>query len=126
VQSVADQIGWNAALQLESTVPFEALAKAIEYTVLWELADYSESGMGSDHFSFMRNTGRLLGWFIQYKPSYAPALFGGIVRQAEQTLSIPPTVTKKSIWMAIVHDGGFDGTDQQLQEFFTVTLPPEK
>lgn len=126
VRSVAEQVGWGAALHLESTVPFDALAHAIEHAVLWELANYYKVGQRSDYVCFMRSTGRLLGWFIKHKPSRVPTLFGAIVRQAECDLKIPPTVTKNSIRTAVVDDGGFEAADQRLQEFFTATLPPEK
>lgn len=126
VRSVADQVAWTAALHLDSTVPFHAVADAIEKAVLWELAEFSERGRRilNGYIAFMPNTGQLLGWFIQHKPSRVPTLFGGIVREAEQRLNIPPEVTTKSLREALEIDGGFDDLDQQLDEFFQVTLPP--
>lgn len=124
VQAVADQVGWRAALHLESTVPFDALADAIEYAVLWELTDHGESYPSIDSICLMPSTGRLLGWFIQHEPSRVPTLFGSIVREAEQKLNIPPEVTTKSLQEALALDGGFEDRDQ-LREFFTVTLPPK-
>lgn len=125
VRSIADQVGWTAALHLESTVPFDALADAIEHAVLWELARDGERTPRIGFIGLMPNTGRLLGWFVRHKPARIPILFGGIVREAEQKLNIPPAVTTQSLREALTLDGGFDDRDDQLEKFFTVTLPPE-
>lgn len=39
-------------------------------------------------------------------------------------LNISPAVTTQSLREALTLDGGFDDRGEQLEEFFTVTLPP--
>ncbi|MCK2245449.1 MULTISPECIES: AlpA family transcriptional regulator [unclassified Crossiella] len=121
VLSVAEHVGWVSALQLESVVPFDALAEAIEHAVLWELS--TDSVVADRYVAFSRRTGEHLGWFVQHKPSRAPQLFGSIVREAERKLEISPKVTKASLRQALIMDGGFVNSEQ-LDEFFAVTLPP--
>lgn len=125
VRSVAEQVGWTAALHLESTVPFDAVADAIENAILWELRD-CDRNFPVGFAGLNPKTGRLLGWFIHHQPSRTPYLFGSIVREAENTLDIPPAVTAKSLTMTLVMDGGFEDRKDQLKEFFAVALPPEK
>lgn len=123
VQVVAEEVAWVAALHLEATVPFGPLADAIEHTVLWDLSDHHERPLVAGSIALTRPTGQMLGWFIRHKPSRAPGLFGSIVREAEQTLKVPPEVTTKSLRRVLQMDGGFDDAEQ-LREFFEVTLPP--
>ena len=126
VRSVAEQVSWTAALHLDSVVPFDALAEAVENALLWELSNHSEMAKSAGYIAFTPRTGRYLGWFIQHRPSRVPALFGGIVREAQHRLDIAPAVTKRSLEKALIMDGGFDDDGkQQLREFFKVTLPPE-
>ncbi|MEU4807417.1 hypothetical protein [Actinosynnema sp. NPDC023587] len=126
VRSVADQLAWSAALHLDSTVPFDALADALEYTVLWELSRHRDYAIDIGYTSFMPNTGRLLGWFVRHKPDRVPRLFGAIVGQAERELKIPPAVTKRSLRSSLVTDGGFKDHKEWINDFLAVTLPPEK
>lgn len=129
VRAVAQQVGWTAALHLDSTVPFDAVAVALEQSILWQLGK-GEHRRGGEflggYVGLYPKTGRLLGWFVNHKPSRAPALFGSIVREAEDTLGIPPAVTAKSLRMTLTLDGGFQDDQEQLSEFFAVALPPEK
>lgn len=124
VQAVAEQAGWTAALNLESAVPFDDLTWVIQNAVLRELSDDRDIILG--YMALSRQIGRTLGWFIEHKPSRAPALFGGIVRDAEKDLNIPPAVTKKSLTKAVMLDGEVEDGEQRLREFFAVALPPEK
>ena len=131
VQALAKQVGWTAALHLESAVPFDAVADAIEKAILWQLQENTRLRGDGQKFiggfvGLGLKTGRLLGWFVNHKPSYTPALFGSIVREAETALDIPPRVTAKSLRTALVMDGGFQDRQEQLHEFFEVVLPPEK
>jgi len=124
VRSVAEQVGWTAARHLDSVVPFDALAEAIEDAILWEFSRDPDAAVG--FIGLAPRIGQLLGWFIDHRPARAPALFGSLVREAENRLTIPPGVTKKSLTKALVLDGGFENREQQLREFFAVALPPEK
>lgn len=131
VRTLATQVGWTAALHLDSAVPFDAMAYAIEHAILWELEESKRLHGGDGKFiggfvGLFPKTARLLGWYIQHKPSRAPSLFGSLVREAESELDIPPAVTAKTLTEALIMDGGFEDHEDQLQEFFAVALPPEK
>lgn len=120
-QSTARELAWRSALHLESAVPFEALAKALEYAVLWELWN-SPTPVGG-YVALFPDTGQLLGWFVRHRPSRVPTLFGSIIREAEGHLDLPQEVTAKSLRVALEDDGGFSD-DQDLEQFLDVTLPP--
>jgi hypothetical protein len=135
VRTLATQVGWTAALHLDSAVPFDAVAIAIEQSILWQLAENkqlhddvngAEKKFVGGFIGLYPKTGRLLGWYIQHKPSRTPSLFGSIVREAQDSLDIPPAVTAKSLTKTLVMDGGFEDQQDQLREFFAVALPPEK
>lgn len=124
-RSVAEQIGWTAALHLESAMPFGEVASAIKHTILWELREGRGHTSGG-YVGLSPKTGRLLGWFVHHRPSRTPALFGDIVREAETQLDVPSAVTAKSLRMSLTMNGGFADHTEQLREFFEVALPPEK
>ena len=131
VRTLANQVGWTAALNLESAVPFDAAAQVIEDAILWQLWKGKQLHGGHQNFiggfvGLTPKSSRLLGWFIDHKPSRVPTLFGSIVREAEDNLEIPPAVTAKSLRKALVLDGGFSDRQEQLREFMAVALPPEE
>ena len=124
VRAVAETSGWTAALHLESTVPFDDLAHIIENGVLRELGQVTDPELfGIDLLPW---TARTLGWFIEYQPSRAPALFGAIIREAEGELGIPPVITGRALEDAIVSDSGIEHDRQRLRAFLTAALPPAK
>ena len=127
-RSLGQEIGWTAALHLESTVPFDAISEVLEYAILWEFQTFGDfaNGFAMRFIGLPPKIGRLLGWFIDHEPGRAPARFGSIVREAENKLNIPPAVTAASLTRALVLDGGFEDRKEQLQEFMAVALPPAK
>ncbi|MGX7829870.1 helix-turn-helix transcriptional regulator [Actinokineospora sp. 24-640] len=124
VRSVSEELAWSAALHLDSTTPFDAVAGTLQYAVLWELSRHR--GIAIDiGIDLMPNTGVLLGWFVRHKPDRVSRLFGAIMGEAERKLGIPPAMTKKSLKTSLMTNGGFND-DTWLDEFLAVTLPPER
>lgn len=121
VRNVATRLGWQAALQLDSTLPTQALIAIIEDSVELQLRDYED---GDKRVPFDLPVGRMLGWFIEHRPTRAQALFGAIIGQAERNM-IPRSVTVRSLRGSIALDGGFDDKDR-LREFLELALPPER
>lgn len=126
VHSVAEHSAWIAALHLEQVVPFNDLAWAIEQAVLRDLASGKDFALEVGVTSLHVPMGRVLGWFIEHKPSRVPALFGSIVREAERELGIPPEITKKSLRRSVMMDGEIEDSEQRLRDFFAVAFPPDK
>lgn len=127
VQAVAKELAWTAALELDSTVPFDAVADAVRHSVLSDLARHSDHAIRTGRTNLMINTGLLLGWFVRHKPERAARLFGAIIRQANDELQIPDEVTERSLSYAIRHDGGFTEDEKKwVDQFLSVTLPPRQ
>jgi hypothetical protein len=126
VRSVAEKAGWIAALHLDSEIPFDALHTAITDSILRQMSEYRDLVDKVGWIGLSRSTGKLLGWFINHRPSRVPALFGTIVRDAENAFGIPPAATVETLREALRMDGGFNNRMEQLEEFFAVTLPPGK
>jgi hypothetical protein len=124
VREMALEVGWSAALHLESVVPFGAVGQALTDAILREMQRWSKD-FPDDSIGLSIKTGELLGWFIHHKPSYATSLFGTIVREAGY-MDIPAAVTKESLLNALRFDGGFEDREEQLTEFFALAFPPEK
>lgn len=124
VQSVAEQAGWIAALHLDSTVPFDDVAWVIERAVLDELGEDRDIIAGWIFLS--PAIGKVLGWFIEHKPSSVPALFGSIVREAERRHGISPAVTGKSLKRVVRMDGKVEGDPEHVRAFLDASLPPDK
>ncbi|MFC6093921.1 hypothetical protein [Saccharothrix lopnurensis] len=126
VHAVAKQIAWIAAANMEATVPFEDLASVIEQAVLADLRGCWAQDPSPYMVALSRPTGRILGWFIEYKPSRAPALFGGIVRQARHLFDMPQEVLERALIRAVVMDGEVEDGEERVREFFAVAFPPAK
>jgi hypothetical protein len=123
VREVARQAGWTAALHLDSTIPYDDLIWIIWQGMVRELGDYPHH----DGLAITLNpqAERVLGWFVEHKPDRAAALFGTIVRNAEQKLQIPPDVTIKSLREAILSSGSGIRDREHLAEYLDATLPPQ-
>lgn len=121
VRNLSARLGWSAALHLDSTVPFEALTAVLEDSVMWQMRDYSK---GDQRVYFDRPVGKMLGWFIQYRPARVHRLFGAIIGEVERRMEIPREVTVRSLRGSIELGGDFDGKGQ-LHEFLDLVLPPE-
>jgi hypothetical protein len=115
--------GWIAALHLDSTVPFEALTAVLEDGVLWQMKSYEKSDR---EVHFDRQTGKMLGWFIEHRPSRVTRLFGTIIGRAETELDVPREVTTRSLRSSIRMDGGFGEKTDQLDEFLDLVSPPRR
>lgn len=126
VLAVAEHAGWIAALHLDQAVPFEDVACAIEKAVLHDLETGKDFALKVGHTSLNLPTARIVGWFIEHKPSRVPALFGSIVRYAEDELGISPEITKKSLRRSVVVDGGIEISEDRVREFFALAFPPDK
>ena len=123
VRNLSSQLSWIAALHLQSTVPFEALTAVLEDGVMWQLQDYEKSDR---EVHFDPQTGRMLGWFIEHRPSRVTNLFGAIIGNAERKLGIPREVTVRSLHSSIFMDGGFKEKSDQLDEFLDRVSPPRR
>lgn len=124
VRNLSNQLGWIAALHLDSTVPFDALTSVLEDAVMWQLKTYYTESM--PEVGFTPQTGRMLGWFIEHRPSRVTNLFGAVIGEAERQLAIPREVTIRSLRDSIRMDGGFHGKTDQLDEFLDLVSPPRR
>lgn len=121
VANLSSQLGWIAALHLDSTLPFEALTVVLEDAVMWQMRKSTKS---DQQVYFDRQIGIMLGWFIEHRPSRVTNLFGAIIGRAERDLNIPREVTTRSLRRAIRLDGGFDKKTDQLDKFLDLVSPP--
>ncbi|MEU7480571.1 hypothetical protein AB0A63_31650 [Lentzea sp. NPDC042327] len=126
VRDVAERGAWTAALHLDQVVPFDDVAWAIERAVLHDLATGKDFALKVGYTSFNVPTERVLSWFVEYKPSRVPALFGHIVREAETKLGIPPKATKESLRRGVEIGSNSDADEKRLREFLAVVIPPDK
>lgn len=123
VREVAHQAGWTAALHLDSTIPYDDLIWIIWQGLVRELDNYP--GHGDLPITMSRHAERVLGWLVEHKPDRGPALFGTIVRNAEQDLNIPPAVTIRSLRDAL-HSSDSGITDRKrLDGYLDAALPPQ-
>ncbi len=119
--NLSSQLGWVAALHLDSTVPFEALTAVLEDAVMWQMANCAKD---ERRVYFDPQTGRMLGWFIEHRPSRVTNLFGAIIGRAERN-GVSREVTTRSLRAAIHMDGGFDEKKlDQLDAFLDLVSPP--
>ena len=66
------------------------------------MADEVKSYEKSDReVHFDRQTGKMLGWFIEHRPSRVTRLFGTIIGRAETELDVPREMTTRSLRSSI-------------------------
>ena len=104
-------------------IPFDSLAQALEDAALWQLREYKE---GDREVHFDRQTGKMLGWFIEHRPSRVTRLFGTIIGRAETELDVPREMTTRSLRSSIRMDGGFGEKTDRLDEFLDLVSPPRR
>jgi len=89
------------------------------------VADEVKSYEKSDReVHFDRQTGKMLGWFIEHRPSRVTRLFGTIIGRAETELDVPREMTTRSLRSSIRMDGGFGEKTDRLDEFLDLVSPP--
>jgi hypothetical protein len=123
VANLSNQLGWIAAMHLDSAVPFDALTAVLEDAVMWQLKNRAKD---ERQVYFDSQTGRMLGWFIEHRPSRVTNLFGTIIGRAERDLSFPRELTICSLRRSIRLDGRFDEKIDQLDEFLDLVSPPPR
>lgn len=122
VRNLSTQLGWIAALHLDSEFPFEALTAVLEDAVVCQLT--SPTNRAERQAYFDRRVGQMLGWYIEHRPSHVTAVFGAIIGRAEREHDIPREYTVASLRSSIEMDGGFEGKADQLDEFLELVAPP--
>jgi hypothetical protein len=91
------------------------------------VADEVKSYEKSDReVHFDRQTGKMLGWFIEHRPSRVTRLFGTIIGRAETELDVPREMTTRSLRSSIRMDGGFGEKTDRLDEFLDLVSPPRR
>lgn len=123
-KDLAEQLGWVAAVNADAAIPVTDLAWMIQQGVLWDLQRFRGTQSVVGHISLTRQAGHALGWFIEQAPDRVAALFGALVRDADDTLDIPAEVVEKSLRQSLMHDGGIG--KEQLDRLFAATFPPQK
>lgn len=125
IQRVADEASWVAVMHMETHLPdADVLSWTVHDAVMWQFHD--ARGQTAPFIGLLPQTGKMLGWFIQFNPKSVTTLFGRIVGEAEQRLGIPPEVSRRSLEIALRGDGKLDYTQDQIAQFFDLAMPPTK
>ena len=128
VANLSNQLGWIAALHLDSTVPFEALTAVLQDSVMWQIKSYQETDQldPDREVYFDQQLGMMLGWFVEHRPSRVTNMFGLMIGNAERLLGTPREITTRALRRAIRMDGGFGEKTDQLDEFLDRVSPPTR
>lgn len=129
-RDLAQHLGWEIAADLDSLVPFDALASTIRHAVLDEFAagqqldrdlDHHRNPDQHRHLSLARSiteeraipsadagfygitpaVARMLDWLIRHNPTSASHTIGEIIGEAQRRLDIPHEVSEQSIRTAL-------------------------
>ncbi|WP_405140411.1 hypothetical protein [Nocardia sp. NBC_01388] len=112
VRSVADELAWTVASNLDHIIPTEALATTIRYAIIEQFSGDLERdkqlgrGPHEAHFGLVPKIAVMLDWLIRHHPSTAGHTINDIIRMSEERgWGVPRDRILFSLQLAMSLDG---------------------